>query len=79
VTDLGMPDADGFALLTRLRSLPAAQGGHVPVIALTAYAQAEHRRVAMNAGFDGYLTKPVDFDALIQAVARLGRNPPRRP
>jgi signal transduction histidine kinase len=79
VTDLGMPDADGFALLARLRALPAAQGGHVPVIALTAYAQAEHRRTALCAGFDDYLTKPLEFEALIEAVARLGRKPPRRP
>jgi signal transduction histidine kinase len=79
VTDLGMPDADGYDLLRRLRSLSPAEGGGVPVIALTAYAQAEHRATAMNAGFDHYLTKPLDFEAIVEAVGRLGRNPPRRP
>jgi len=74
VTDLGMPGENGYELLKRLRALPSTAGGLVPAIALTAYARPEHRRAAMSAGFDHFLTKPVDFDAIIAAVARLGRN-----
>jgi CheY-like chemotaxis protein len=78
VTDLGMPGQSGYELLKRLRALPATQGGLVPAIALTAYARPEHRRAATDAGFDHYLTKPVDFEEIIAAVARLGRHPPHR-
>jgi signal transduction histidine kinase len=78
VTDLGMPGASGFDFLKQLRDLPPAEGGHVPVIALTAYGQPEHRQQALRAGFDQFLTKPVDFDEVAEAVARLGRNPPLR-
>jgi signal transduction histidine kinase len=76
VTDLGMPGADGFDLLRQIRALPS--GGEVPVIALTAYARTEHQQVALNAGFDHYLTKPLDFDAIVAAVSRLGRKSARR-
>ncbi len=78
VTDLGMPGENGYDLLKRLRALPAAVGGRVPAIALTAYARPEHRQAAMSAGFDHFLTKPVDFEEVIAAVSRLGRSPPRR-
>jgi signal transduction histidine kinase/DNA-binding response OmpR family regulator len=78
VTDLGMPGENGYDLLKRLRALPAAAGGRVPVIALTAYARPEHRQAAMSAGFDHFLTKPVDFEEVIAAVSRLGRNARRR-
>ncbi len=78
VTDLGMPGASGYELLKRLRAMPPAAGGLLPVIALTAYGEPEHREDALHAGFDHFLTKPVDFGAVVGAVARLGRNPPRR-
>ena len=78
VTDLGMPGENGFALLQRLRTSPPAAGGLAPVVALTAYARPENRQAALAAGFDHFLTKPVEFDELIATVARLGRNPPRR-
>ena len=78
VTDLGMPGENGFTLLQRLRASPAAAGGLAPVVAVTAYARPENRQAALTAGFDHFLTKPVEFDELIAAVARLGRNPPRR-
>jgi CheY-like chemotaxis protein len=78
VTDLGMPGENGFALLQRLKALPPAAGSLAPVVALTAYARPENRQAALAAGFDHFLTKPVEFDELIAVVARLGRNPPRR-
>ncbi len=78
VTDLGMPGENGFALLQRLRTLAPAPAGLTPVVALTAYARPENRQAALTAGFDHFLTKPFEFEELIAAVSRLGRNPPRR-
>jgi signal transduction histidine kinase/DNA-binding response OmpR family regulator len=68
VTDLGMPDQDGYALLRQLRELPPDQGGNLPVIALTAYASAEDRHRVLEAGFQAHLSKPVDPQELVQAV-----------
>jgi CheY-like chemotaxis protein len=74
VSDIGMPVLDGYGLLQRLRSLgPAA--AQVPAIALTAYARQEDRRRALEAGFQGYLSKPVEPDALVRVVSRLGHGP----
>jgi PAS domain S-box-containing protein len=67
VSDLAMPDRDGFALLRALR----ASGATVPVIALTALAGAADRQRAAAAGFDLYLTKPIDPQSLVAAVARV--------
>jgi signal transduction histidine kinase len=72
VTDLAMPEADGFEFLKRLRALPRAEGGAIPVIALTAFAALGDRDAIARAGFDHYLTKPPDLEALVDAVARLG-------
>jgi CheY-like chemotaxis protein len=71
VSDIGMPDVDGFELLRRLRRLPAARGGQLPVIALTAFARDEDRARALEAGFSTHLTKPIDLPALVAAVAEL--------
>jgi signal transduction histidine kinase len=73
VTDLGMPEESGYELLKQLRALPASEGGLIPAIALTAYGQLEHREAAMLAGFEQFLTKPVDFEVIAEAVARVGR------
>ena len=73
-----MPGENGFALLNQVRALPATAGGLVPVIALTAYSRAEHRQAAMSAGFAQYLTKPIDFEAVIAAVTREGRRTTRQ-
>jgi PAS domain S-box-containing protein len=68
VTDLSMPGEDGFALLDELRRALTG-GGKIPVIAVTAYGTPETRERALSAGFDGFLTKPVDPVALTSAVA----------
>ncbi len=72
VSDLAMPDRDGFALLRALR----ATGATMPVIALTALASAADRQRAAAAGFDLYLTKPVDPPKLVAAIARVRRGGP---
>jgi PAS domain S-box-containing protein len=71
VSDIGMPDEDGFTLIRRVRALPAEQGGRTPAIALTAYARAEDRVKAVVAGFQHHLSKPVEPMELIAVVASL--------
>jgi CheY-like chemotaxis protein len=75
VSDIGLPDEDGNALLRRVRKLDEAEGGAIPAIAVTAYATAEDRRTALSAGFDDYMTKPLDVMRLIDAVQQLVRGP----
>ncbi len=71
VSDIGMPDMDGFALLRKIRSLPAARGGRTPAIALTAYARASDAEKAFDAGFQRHVPKPVDPATLVSVVANL--------
>ena len=69
VSDIGMPDVDGYELLERIR----AAGNAIPAIALTAFARAEDRDRALSAGYAAHLSKPVEPPALIAAVAEVGR------
>jgi PAS domain S-box-containing protein len=71
VSDVGMPDEDGHALIRKVRALPEAQGGRTPSVALTAYARTEDRTAAFRAGFDMHLAKPIDPAELVVVVARL--------
>ena len=64
VTDIGMPDRDGFDLLRAIR-----ETSQVPVIALTAYARGEDRERALDAGFEAFISKPVDPAELRSAVS----------
>jgi len=78
ISDIGMPDEDGFSLIGKIRSLTNEQGGDVPAIALTAYARAEDRVKALRSGFQMHIAKPVEPSELIVAVANLAgrmRNP----
>lgn len=69
ITDIGMPGEDGFQLLDRIRHLPPSEGGLTPAVALTAYARAEDKEHAMLAGFQMHVSKPLDADEVIAAVA----------
>jgi PAS domain S-box-containing protein len=69
ISDIGMPSADGYELVRRVRQ----RGGNVPAIALTAYARSEDRTRAMLAGFVGHVSKPVEPAELIATVASLAR------
>ncbi|MBJ7313744.1 PAS domain S-box protein [Rugamonas sp. CCM 8940] len=68
VSDIGMPDVDGHALLEQVRALGPA-GATLPAIALSAFARSEDRIKALQSGFRAHLTKPVEPAALIAAVA----------
>jgi CheY-like chemotaxis protein len=69
VSDIGMPDVDGFELLRRVRELGPAKGGEVPAIALTAFARSEDRTRALHAGFAVHVSKPVDPSRLVASIA----------
>ena len=69
VSDIAMPHEDGFTLIRRVRAREATEGGHVPALAFTALARAEDRQRVLAAGFDGYVSKPVDPAQLVDAVA----------
>lgn len=75
VSDIGMPQEDGYTLIRKVRALAAKQGGQIPAVALTAYARAEDRTQAILAGFQQHISKPVDPAQLALVVASLaGRN-----
>jgi PAS domain S-box-containing protein len=68
ISDIGMPDEDGYELIRKLRSRPADKGGNVPAIALTAYARVEDRLKALRSGYQMHVPKPVELAELV-AVA----------
>jgi PAS domain S-box-containing protein len=69
ISDLGMPEVDGFELLDWVRHLAREEGGQVPAIALTAFARSEDRLRALEAGFSAHISKPVEPSELIASVA----------
>ncbi|HTL31347.1 MAG TPA: CHASE domain-containing protein [Tepidisphaeraceae bacterium] len=71
VSDIGMPDEDGYALIRRIRALPPEKGGRTPAAALTAFARNEDRTAALVAGYQTHLAKPVNPAELIAVVANL--------
>lgn len=71
VSDIAMPEEDGYKLIHQVRSLPPEQGGQVPAIALTAYARPEDRHQALVAGFHLHIPKPVNPIELSLVVAQL--------
>lgn len=79
LSDIAMPDHDGYALIRRVRQLSAEAGGEVPAIALTAYAREEDRARAISAGFQAHLAKPVDPRDLLTRIAQLAAQAAGRP
>ncbi|MDQ3258970.1 MAG: response regulator, partial [Acidobacteriota bacterium] len=71
ISDIGMPGADGYELLSRVRNLPAGIGGRLPAVALTAYARTEDRLRALRAGYQMHVPKPVESAELIAVVSSL--------
>ena len=68
IADIGMPEEDGLAFMRSISAAPDPNG-HVPSIAVTAYAGAAEREAALEAGFGWYLTKPIDERQLLEALA----------
>ncbi len=70
VSDLWMPEGDGYEMIQRIRSLPASQGGGTPAIAISA---AENADKAIKAGYQAFFAKPYDADQIADAVVRFVR------
>jgi PAS domain S-box-containing protein len=71
VSDIGMPDEDGYEFIRKVRQLPHQQGGKTPAAALTAFARSEDRTRALLAGYQSHVAKPVEPTELVAVVASL--------
>jgi len=69
VSDIGLPDEDGYSLMRQIRLREKDRGGFLPAIALTGYARADDRQQALAAGFQAHVAKPVEPAELIAAIA----------
>ena len=77
ISDIGMPDEDGFSLIKKIRNLPAERDRKIPAIALTAYARAEDRIKALQSGFQMHISKPINLNeltAVISSIAETNKN-----
>ena len=73
ITDIGMPEMDGYELLRRVRALDDPLLRKLPAIAMTAFAQPEDRTRALDAGFQVHIAKPVEPSELVATVARVAQ------
>jgi CheY-like chemotaxis protein len=71
VSDIAMPDEDGYMLIERVRALPDDAGGRTPAIAVTAYTGRGDREHVIAAGFDVHCGKPIDLDSLVTTLVEL--------
>jgi signal transduction histidine kinase/ActR/RegA family two-component response regulator len=71
MSDIGMPDEDGYSLIRKVRALSAERGGLIPAAAFTAYAREEDRQRALDAGFHMHVAKPIGSRELIATIASL--------
>lgn len=71
LSDIAMPDEDGYSFINKVRSLPRDKGGDTPAAALTAYARDVDRRQALDAGYQMHIAKPIGAGQLISMIARL--------
>ncbi|MGH9904840.1 MAG: hybrid sensor histidine kinase/response regulator [Pyrinomonadaceae bacterium] len=71
MSDIAMPDEDGYSLIGKVRSLSREQGGETPAAAFTAYARDEDRKRALDAGYQMHISKPVSSVQLVSMIARL--------
>jgi CheY-like chemotaxis protein len=71
ISDIGMPDQDGYELIRKLRAFPPERGGKTPAIALTGYASRKDRERALSSGYQQHMAKPIEQVDMIQAIAAL--------
>ena len=69
ISDIGMPDEDGYEFIRKLRELPPEKGGRTPAIALTGYASRKDRERALGAGYHQHMAKPIEQADMIAAIA----------
>jgi CheY-like chemotaxis protein/two-component sensor histidine kinase len=73
ISDIGMPDEDGYDLIRRVRRLPRERGGDVPAVALTAYATINDRLRVLREGYQMHIPKPLELAELVTVVTSLAR------
>jgi len=73
ISDLAMPDRDGYELIAQLRTREKKQGGRISAVAFSAYARAEDHKRSLDAGFDMHIPKPINPAELADIVAGLAR------
>jgi CheY-like chemotaxis protein len=71
ISDLAMPDEDGYSLLSRIRQMSVERGGTIPAIALSAFTTVESKQKAFESGFQLYSTKPFEPERLVSDILRL--------
>ncbi|MEA5580314.1 response regulator [Nodularia harveyana UHCC-0300] len=71
LSDIGMPEIDGYMLIRQVRTWTSEQGGNIPAIALTAYVGEHNQQQALSAGFQMHITKPAAPTELVAAVVKL--------
>ena len=71
ISDIGMPEVDGYMLIRQIRGMPPEEGGGILAIALTAYASEIDQQQVLSAGFQMHLAKPIEPIALVKGVAKL--------
>jgi CheY-like chemotaxis protein len=77
VSDIGMPNRDGYDLIRTVRTNEgSANARRLPAVAVTAFSAPEDRKRALTAGFDEHLSKPVDVARLVEVIARLAASRP---
>ncbi|WP_375504209.1 PAS domain-containing protein [uncultured Nostoc sp.] len=74
VSDIGMPEVDGYCLIQQIRTLTPEKGGHILAIALTAYARVDDYQQAITSGYQRHITKPLNPQELVQAVLALAHS-----
>jgi signal transduction histidine kinase/ActR/RegA family two-component response regulator len=73
ISDVGLPELDGYDLIRRIRALAEVQGGKTPAIAVTGYVSIQDQSLALSAGYQEHLPKPIDTDKLINSILKLSR------
>jgi signal transduction histidine kinase/CheY-like chemotaxis protein len=71
VSDIGLPGEDGYDLIRKVRALPSREGGETPAIALTGYVSVQDRKLALDAGYQDHIPKPVNPNVLLELLVRL--------
>jgi CheY-like chemotaxis protein len=77
ISDVNMPEEDGYSLIRRVKQLTQAEGWQLPSIALTAFTGEEERSQILAAGFETYLAKPLDINELMVAIHALLNHSPQ--
>jgi CheY-like chemotaxis protein len=73
VSNIGLPDQDGYGLIRQVRQYEVEHGGFLPAVALTGYARAEDRARSLAAGFQAHISKPVEPAELTAVIATIAR------